>query len=85
MTTTDWAYGDVFLTIRRDPRWYRRLKPIKATNKRPTSVPADAVVVKVKLRMPLAAFKPLEPEAVVTVPEELVQQPVHVEAVASDG
>ena len=83
--TTDQLEGDVYLTIRRDPRWYRRLKPIKATGKRPTSVPADAVVMKIKVRMPAAVFKPLEPEAVVTVPEELVQYPISVEAVASDG
>lgn len=82
--TTDYAEGSVYLTLAQHPRWWRTLRPVKATAKKPTSVPTGAVVVKLMVRLPMAAFKPLEPEAVLVVPEELVQRPVYVEAVASD-
>jgi hypothetical protein len=71
--------GTAYLTVRPDGVYWLRV--VKATQKRPESVPADAVVVKVKLRIPDRAFAPLQPEAVVTVPEDLVQNPVEVEAV----
>lgn len=70
--------GTAYLTVRRDPRKYRGLSVAKVTSKKPTVVDADCVVVKIALRMPAAAFKPLEPSAVVVVPEELVQHPVEV-------
>lgn len=60
------------------------LKLAGATQRKPTVVDPDAVVVKVRLRVPSAAFEPLQPEAVVTVPAELVQHEVVVEATGGD-
>lgn len=77
--------GTTYLAVRRNPRYPYGLQVVKATDKKPKVVPGGAVIVKVRLNMPMAAFTPLEPEAVVTIPEELVQHPVTVEAVASDG
>lgn len=87
MTTIEYLQGNVYLTVRKAEvgYWRTELRPVKATYRKPTVVDADEIVVKVQLRIPAAAFEPLEPEAVVTVPEELVQHPVYVEAVASDG
>lgn len=77
----NYSEGDAYLQVRQDPRWPLKLKVVKATQRRPEVVDADCVVVKVRLRVPRAAFSPLEPEAVVTVPESLVQHTVDVEAV----
>lgn len=71
--------GTTYLVVK--PHRYGQLRVVKATSRRPTSVDADCVVIKVQLRVPDAAFLPLQPEAVVTVPETLVQQPVEGEAV----
>jgi hypothetical protein len=79
MAGTRWREGTTYLQVRADGMY--GLKIVKATQRRPTVVEASCVVVKVKLRIPDGAFVPLEPEAVVTVPEELVQQPIEVEAV----
>lgn len=81
----EYREGTTYLTVRPDHYWANELKVIKATQGEPSSIDADCVVVKLKLRIPKAAFKPLEPEAVVTVPEELVQHPVEVEAVDPDA
>jgi hypothetical protein len=50
------------------------------TNK-PAQLFRDQVAVKVTLKVPKLAFEALTPEAVIEVPEELVQRPVQVEAV----
>lgn len=50
-------------------------------NKRPQTVRSGCIVVKVQLQIPTAAWLPISPEAVVVVPESLVQHPVEVEAV----
>lgn len=77
--------GDTYLQVRPDSRGYGlKLKVVKATQRRPAQLEPECVLVKVRLRLPVAAFQPLEPEAVVTVPEELVQQPVLVEAVSPE-
>jgi hypothetical protein len=55
---------------------------IKATTKRPEVTDPDVVVVKIRVQIPYEAFEPLKPEAVVVIPEELVQHPVTVEAAA---
>ena len=47
----------------------------------PGRLERDDVAVKITVRLPSAAFDPLRPEALVIVPEELVQRPVVVEAV----
>lgn len=82
MTTID---GTTYLAVRRNPRWPYSLQVVKATDKRPKVIPSGSVLVKLRLQMPAAAFTPLEPEAVVVIPDALVQLPVEVEAVASDG
>ncbi len=75
------AEGDAYLQVRQDDRYPYKLKVVKSTQRQPEVVEAGCVVVKIKLRVPRAAFSPLQPEAVVTVPESLVQHPVDVEAV----
>lgn len=80
---TSFREGTAYLQVRAD-RYPFELRVLKATQRKPTVVEPDCVVVKVKLRVPRAAFEPLRPEAVVTVPESLVQHPVAVEAVDAD-
>lgn len=71
--------GWTYLQVIRDPQRVGRLSVVGSTKKPPASVVAGAVIVKVKLRVPDAAFAPVE--AVVTVPEDLVQRPVEVDAI----
>jgi hypothetical protein len=80
MTMNDYSDGIAYLTVRKDPKRYRKLAPVKVTNKPPTTGDANSVVIKLHLRVPTAAFEPLTPSAVVTVPAELVQHVVEVEA-----
>jgi hypothetical protein len=80
MTTNDYTEGFAYLTVREDPRRYRKLAPVKVTSKPPAVLDGDSVVIKLHLRIPTAAFRPLNPTAIVTVPEELIQYPVEVEA-----
>lgn len=82
MTTNDYltySEGVAYLTVRKDRR-YRKVTPVKVTSKPPTIGDANSVVIKLHLRIPTAAFEPLTPSAVVTVPTELVQHVVEVEA-----
>jgi hypothetical protein len=81
--STQWREGVAYLQVR-PGRYPSELRVIKATQRRPDVVEAECVVVKVKLRIPAKAFDPLQPEAVITVPEDLVQHPVEVEAVDRD-
>lgn len=53
----------------------------KMTTKLPEVREPDTVLVKVRLRIPWEAFQPLQPEAVIDVPADLVQRPILVEAV----
>jgi hypothetical protein len=55
-------------------------KITQSRQSRPPKLGAEEVAVKVTVRLPKAAFDPLEPEALVVVPEELVQHVVEVEA-----
>lgn len=73
--------GTAYLQVRPRAGWGYGLDVVKVTRRKPKVVQPDCVVVKIELRMPDRAFRPLEPSAVVTVPEELVQHPVEVEAV----
>jgi hypothetical protein len=68
-------------------RWSNgSLTILKATQTKPKVLEPDAVLVKIKLVMPDAAFRALEPSAVIEVPEEMVQHPIIVGAVdANDG
>lgn len=52
-------------------------KPSKALN-------AGGVVVKMRLRLPRAAFKPLAPSVVIDIPLDMLVQPDEVEAVVED-
>lgn len=80
--TSSYIEGDAYLQIRRHQHWSQsELRIMRATQRRPEVIEPGCVVVKIRLRMPLAAFLPLQPEAVVTVPEDLVQHPVEAEAV----
>lgn len=68
-------------------RWDPASAPVRGARiagsrkKKPTQLTGDQVVVKVTVRLPKAAFEPLRPEALVVVPEELVQHVVTAEAV----
>ncbi|WGW12724.1 hypothetical protein LWF01_02835 [Saxibacter everestensis] len=56
-------------------------KVVGSTQGRPTKPQPDTVLVKVTLRIPVGAFDPLEPEAIVVVPADLTEaHPVEVEA-----
>jgi len=56
---------------------------VRMTTGKPDKPIPGAVVVKVRIQVPAAAFEPLQPEAVVRVPEELTQHPV--EVIAADA
>lgn len=48
---------------------------------RPSRLERDQVAVKVTVRLPAAAFDPLQPTALITVPEDLIQRgPIEVDA-----
>ena len=70
--------GSCYLQVA--PSRYSELRVVKSTQRKPDIVEPGCVVVKVQLRIPSAAFEPLRPEAIVTVPEGLVQRVVEVEA-----
>lgn len=59
----------------------RGAKIARVTRNKPSTLSADQVAVRVTVRIPAAAFEPLQPAALVIVPEELVQHPVEAEAV----
>lgn len=73
--------GDVYLQVRKAPGYGGGLRVVKSTQRRPYSLEEGCVLVKIRLQIPDAAFKPLEPVASVVVPEQLVQHPITVEAV----
>jgi hypothetical protein len=59
----------------------RGAKVVGITQKRPVSPRRGVIVVKVTLRIPIAAFEPLQPEAVVVIPTSLTEpHPIEVEA-----
>ena len=60
-------------------------KVVKATQRRPEFVEPGCVVVKVKLRLPAEAWNPFQPEAVIDVPADLIQQPIEVIAEDASG
>lgn len=75
--------ADAYLQIRRHATWNRyEARVMRVTQRRPDeeSVLPGCVVVKVKIQIPSAAFDPLQPEAVVVIPEDLIQRPVYVTA-----
>lgn len=70
-----------YLQVIEHPRYGHQAKIVRATQKYPEVTDPGAVVVKIQVKIPAAAFLPLKPEAVVEIPEALVQHPVEVEAV----
>jgi hypothetical protein len=66
---------------RYSPHGVIRAKLARLTKGKPATLTADQVAVKVTIRIPAKAFDTLVPEAVILVPEELVQHPVEAEAV----
>lgn len=56
---------------------------VRMTSKKPDKPIPGAVVVKVRIQIPRAAFEPLQPEAVVRVPAEFAQHVV--EVIADDA
>jgi hypothetical protein len=79
--SNQYAEGDAYLQIRRDNAYGRKCRVMKSTQRQPEIVEPGCVVVKVRIRIPIQAFAPLQPEAVVTIPDSLVQHAVDVEAV----
>jgi hypothetical protein len=77
--------GDTYLQVRPDPSYSYKLRVIKSTQRCPDVLEPGCVLVKIKLRVPHAAFLPLTPEAVVTVPDSFVQQRIDVEATEPDA
>lgn len=53
---------------------------VRLTTTKPTRPISGAVVVKVRIQIPKTAFEPLQPEAIIQVPEDLVQRPILVDA-----
>jgi len=85
-TVNDYVDATAYLTIEGERSRYGskgvlRAKVARTTQGKPATLTADQIAVKVTVRMPARAFDALQPEAVIIVPEELVQQPVEVEAV----
>lgn len=58
----------------------RTAKVVRVTQGKPASLSGDQIAVRVKIRLPAKAFDPLEPDALIIVPEELIQRPVEIEA-----
>jgi hypothetical protein len=83
--SNDKREGTFYLVVQ-EGRYWNELKVAKATNKKPSVTPEGSVVVKLKVTMPRAAFKPLEPSVVVDVPEDMLVtgNDVHLQAVADD-
>ncbi|AJT42398.1 hypothetical protein [Psychromicrobium lacuslunae] len=64
----------------RSAGYYRTLRVIKVTQERPDRLEPGAIIVKVRFRIPAAAFEPLEPTATIEVPADLIQHEIAAEA-----
>lgn len=64
--------------------WYNSSEAsvVRCTNSKPEEPISGCIVVKVRIRVPIEAWGPISPEAIIDVPLDLVQRPVEVEAVA---
>lgn len=60
----------------------RAIKAVRITQQRPDSPKPNTVTAKLTVRVPDAAFRPLAPEAVIVVPDDMlaVNEPLEVEA-----
>lgn len=54
------ATGVAYLTVRRDWRNGRKVNAVKVTSKPPTAGEMEDVVIKLNLRIPQEAFRPLD-------------------------
>lgn len=57
---SDFAEGIAYLTVRRDWRNGRRVQAVKVTSKVPSAGQLEDVVIKLNIRVPQSAFKPLD-------------------------
>ena len=57
----------------------------QASSRPPMKPQPGCIVIKLRIRVPAAAWHPITPEAVIDVPAELIQHPISVEAVDADG
>lgn len=57
---------------------YETGRVVASRTHKPAQLLADQVAVKVTLKIPKLAFEALTPEAVIEIPEDLVQRPVQV-------
>ncbi|NUP33641.1 MAG: hypothetical protein HOU01_18310 [Streptomycetaceae bacterium] len=81
---TDAKTATAYVQIAREKRsWSGEAVVRKVTNRKPEpeQILPGCVVVKIRIRVPVALWEPITPEAVIDVPAELVQRPVEVEAV----
>lgn len=77
------AEATAYLQVRLDRRsTYRasEAKAVRLTQTKPEQAALGCIVVKVKLRIPVEGWDAFESEAVIDVPADLVQHPIHVEA-----
>lgn len=59
-------------------------KVVRSTQSRPARPVGDSVLVKLTLRIPDGAFYPLEPTAVVVIPDSMVEIASGVQVIAED-
>lgn len=60
------------------------VKPVALTQKSPAQPKGGAILVKLTLRIPDSAFHPLRPEAVIVIPESMVQASLMLEVEVLD-
>lgn len=60
------------------------VRATRITQSRPSKPAPNTVLIRLTVRVPDAAFQPLEPQAVVVVPEEFVEHPIEVIAQPRD-
>ncbi len=73
--------GSFYVVIRQHGH---SIRPVKTTFRSPDLYPGE-VAIRLTVRIPEAAFRPVSPEVTVTVPEELVSQPPLVEVEVTDA
>lgn len=80
MSSGETLTATAYLQVRKgEPPW-RDGKVVKNTQKKPAQLEPNCILVKIKLRIPMAAFAPFEPVAEVVIPAELIQTEIAVEA-----
>jgi putative intracellular protease/amidase len=81
---SDPLIADAYLQIRKVTSYWgtpREARVMRCTQTKPGEALPGCIVVKVKVRIPVEAWGPFEPEAVIDVPADLIQHPIEVEAV----